>query len=374
MLKRRIYMALSETADLSLVLGQYEDARLANYEVARSALAAAGAKMMPFPNQVNVQPAPAVAGDFASTNPRSAYLAGPGGLVCGAAGVTVGRFAWANYVTEDSDSAPATVTNAFNGVVPGVGGNLPSGLVHREQQGLITLYLGESSMVIPAGFPVTLMNGGDFWVKNDGSTQATPGMYAFANFADGRVVFGTGTQSTIGTGSTSSGTVTGSIGPQTATFNASISGNTMTVTNLVSGTIQVGGTVSGGTGVVAGTQIVSQVSGTTGGVGVYQVNIAEQTVSSALLTEAYGLFTVASSAVTLAVGDLLTGTASGMVPTVVTALGTGSGGAGTYIVSATQTIALNSIVTATLNIQTKFIAMTSGLAGELVKITNSVYG
>lgn len=374
MLKRRIHMALSETADLSLALGQYEDVRLANYEAARDALAAAGAKLMPFPSQVNVQPSPAVAGDFASTNPRSSYLAGPGGLVAGSAGLTVGRFAWATYATEDTDGAPATASNAFGGIIPGVGGNLPSGLVHREQQGLITQYLAESSMVIPAGFPVTLMNGGDYWVKNDGSTQAVPGQYAFANFADGRVVFGAGTQSTVGTGSTSSGTMTGSIGPQTATFNGSITGNLLTVTNLVSGTIQVGGTLSGGTGVFTGTQIVSQVSGTIGGVGTYSVNVAEQTVASALLTESYGLLTVASSAVTIGVGDLLTGTASGMVPTVVSALGTGSGGAGTYIVSATQTIALNSIITATLNVQTKFIAMTSGLAGEIVKITNSVYG
>ena len=48
---------------------------------------------MPFQSVVNVQPAPAIAGDFASANPRWNVLAGPGVLVCGAAGVTVGRFA-----------------------------------------------------------------------------------------------------------------------------------------------------------------------------------------------------------------------------------------------------------------------------------------
>src|SRR5258706_7781516 len=154
---------LVSTADMALMLSLHEDARYANMIAQREALVSMGADLMPFPNQVNVQPAPAVAGDFASTNPRSAYPAGPGGLVAGAAGVTIGRFAWAVWNTVDGDNAPGTVSNNFPGIgvnvaaASNVGGSLPQGLVHREQQGLITAYLAESGMVLPGGFAITLM-------------------------------------------------------------------------------------------------------------------------------------------------------------------------------------------------------------------------
>ena len=38
---------------------------------------------MPFQQQVNIMPAPAVAGDFASANPRASVLNGPGDPVAG---------------------------------------------------------------------------------------------------------------------------------------------------------------------------------------------------------------------------------------------------------------------------------------------------
>ena len=80
---------------------------------------------MGFQKQVYIEPAAAVAGDFASSNPRSTVLAGQGALVADTAGVTVGRFAWAD--------ATGKVTNAGSGV--------PTGFVHREQQGVITVFL-----------------------------------------------------------------------------------------------------------------------------------------------------------------------------------------------------------------------------------------
>ena len=46
--------------------------------------------MTGFQKQVNLTPAPAVAGDYASANPHVSVLAGPGGLVAGVGGVTVG--------------------------------------------------------------------------------------------------------------------------------------------------------------------------------------------------------------------------------------------------------------------------------------------
>lgn len=127
---------------------------------------------MGFQKQVYIEPAAAVAGDFASANPRSTVLAGPGALVAGAAGVTVGRFAWSD--------ADGKVTNAGSGV--------PTGFVHREQQGVITIWLAEATMIIPGGLGVTLHNGGDFWVAT--KTAATLGQKIFASNTDGTVSTG----------------------------------------------------------------------------------------------------------------------------------------------------------------------------------------
>src|ERR1700757_1012811 len=119
--------------------------------------------------QVNVQPAPAVAGDFASKNIYTTFDAGPGGLVAGASGVSVGLFAWV---------APPVDGDGTNSGGNNFGVGNVAGFVHRSQQALIENYLGSASMLIPAGFPVTLMNGGDFWVVNNGSGVATVGMKA----------------------------------------------------------------------------------------------------------------------------------------------------------------------------------------------------
>lgn len=141
---------------------------------------------MPFQSTVNVQPAPAVAGDFASTNPRFTVDAGPGGLVAGSGGVTVGLFAWA---ASSGSTDPSTgETDAYN-TVTNAGSGAPTGFVARTQQGLITAYLAEASMVIPQGQPVTLFSGGDFWVKNTGAGAVTAGQKAFASNTTGAIQF-----------------------------------------------------------------------------------------------------------------------------------------------------------------------------------------
>lgn len=130
---------------------------------------------------VNVQQAPAVAGDWASTNPRTMYVAGPGGLVAGASGVYVARWAWVSSSPVDWDGAPQKANSTGSGV--------PDGFVHREQQALITTYLSESGMLVPQGFGVTLARGGDLWVANGGSGAVTVGMKAYAMTADGTTQF-----------------------------------------------------------------------------------------------------------------------------------------------------------------------------------------
>lgn len=327
--------------------------------------------MPDFPNQVNTLPAPAVEGDFADSNPRFTALAGPGGFVAGPAGVTIGRFVWYYSNFLDPDNTPQQVANSFNGEQPmPVSTTNVVGLIGRHQQGLITTYLTAAGMLIPAGFPVTVFSGGGFWVKNTGTTQALIGQKAYANFSNGAVTF-------ANTGAPTQGTLTGSIGSTTVTFSGSIAGNVLTIASITAGTMVAGAVLTGGTGIASNTTVVTQLTGTTGGVGTYAVNIGEQTVNTAALTGTYGILTVASvSTGTLGVGDVLSGTGGGGVTagTYVSQLGTGTGGAGTYYVSPGQTVSVGTVITFNLNVETKWIAMSSGLAGELVKISDHAMG
>jgi hypothetical protein len=328
-----------------------------------------------FPNQVNVQPSPAVEGDFASTNPRAAALAGPGGFVAGAAGVTIGRFVWYGEITFDVDDTSQPVQNSFNGV-PALlttttgGGNAVLGFVGRNQQGIITTYLQASGMLIPAGFPVVVFSAGDFWVKNAGTNQATQGMKCYASLATGQATFAAPGTATVNT-------TNGSISAGSVSFTGSISGNVLTVTAVASGVLAVGSQLSGGTGMVTNTAVVAQISGTANGTGTYALNIPEQTVPLASLTGTYGVLNVTStiSTTNLAPGQLLSGTGGGGVAanTYITQLGTGTGGVGTYYLNNTQTVSQTTIGY-TSNVETKFWAMSGGQTGELVKISSWLLG
>ena len=312
-----------------------------------------------FQSQVNVLPAPAVVGDFCSTNPRFTVNAGQGGIVAGPASLVVGRFAWVTSPV-DSDGFSAYANNFGTGPV--------TGFVHREQQALITIYLADSSMQVPAGMPVTLYSGGDFWAYNAGSAQAVPGMKAYANFANGLVTFAA-TGSPTGTGSGSASTVAAG----TFSVTGSITNNILTVTAVGSGTIYPGSTISG-TSITTGNQIVSQISGTAGGIGAYYVSIPEQTTVSETVSGTYGLLTVGGTVVAgFAVNDVITGT-SVVTGTTITALGTGTGGAGTYIVNNNTVVSSTAISVAAANVETKWVAVSSGLPGELVKISSHSLG
>lgn len=319
---------------------------------------------MPFQSQVTTQPAIGVPGDFCDTNPRYTYNAGPGGLVAGSAGAIVGNFAWA-VPPDDSDGTPAIVNSFGSGPV--------AGFVHREQNALFTAYLQETSLIIPAGFPLTLMTGAGLFVTNSGATEALPGMKAYANFTNGAVTFAnTGSPTAVGSGSASS------IAPGTASVTGSITGDILTVTAVASGTLYPGGVLSG-TNVATGTQITSQLTPllageTAGGDGRYYVSITEQTVASTTISETYGLLTVGGTVVSgFGVGDIISG-AGVTAGTTITALGTGTGGAGTYIVSPTQTVASEAITVGALNVETKWFARSSGLPGETVKISDQLLG
>jgi hypothetical protein len=270
---------------------------------------------MGFQKQVNLTPAPAVAGDFASSNPRATVLAGPGGLVAGALGVTVGKFAW---VDDDGSTVQSfgTATKA------------PQGFVHREQQALIQQYLAESGMNIPQGFPVVLHNEGDFWAKLAGDNAATIGAAIYADYSNGDVCAVAAPAGASVTGLMGS-TNTAALG---ATFTATGTGTSLVVTS-VTGLISVGDEIAG-TGVTAGTTIVAQVSGTAGGAGTYTTS--EATTAAAATVTAFGkTMKTTSTTGLISVGDTVSGGAGFPVGATVVAQVSGTpGGAGVYTLSA----------------------------------------
>ena len=318
-----------------------------------------------FQVQVYNQEAQGVAGDFCSTNPYFTYDAGPGGLVAGAGalsdgtlGVVVGRFAW-TYPPVDPNSAPTSVLNSGAGPV--------AGFIGRALQGLNTKFLSQASMAVPVGFMITLFTGGPFWVVNDGLTTSAIGNKAYANFADGTVTFAaTGTPNTGATSTASS------IASETASATGSITGDVMTITGGITGTIVPGATVTGTAGVTTA-YVVSQISGSIGGAGQYYVSVPLQSAASQTLSFTYGLLTVGGTLTgAYGVGDTLTGT--GVVAgTAITALGTGSGGAGTYIVN-NNTFVASGIIDALGNVETKWVAMSVGSPGQLVKMDSQPLG
>lgn len=313
-----------------------------------------------FPSQVNVAQAPAVEGDYCDKNPRYSYDAGPFGLVAGPDGCVVGRFAWVT-APADGDGSPGSVSNSGTGAV--------GGFIHREQQALIVDYLASSGLKVQSGFGVTVMTGGGFWARNTGSGQALPGMKAYANFADGSVTFAaSGAPASGGTSSAST------IAAGTFSVTGSIDGDTLEVTAVTSGTVYPGATISG-TGIASGTKVVRQLSGTAGGIGTYAVSIPEQSAASTTVSGTYGLLTVGGTvAGNFAVGDVLAATGSVVAGTTITAPITGAGGAGTYVVDNNTVVASQAINVAATNVETKWFARSSGLNGELVKISDQPLG
>jgi len=311
--------------------------------------------MSDFPNQVQTYEAIAVAGDFASGNPYFSVLAGGERLVAGSA-LYVGRFAW---------------VDSTNTIANSTGSGPVAGFLYRAQQGLITTFLAGSSMQVLSGQQMALASGGDFFVKNDGTLIATKGMTAYAKYSDGTIAFA------AAGAPPNAAVVTGSIAAGAASTTASIADNVMTVTVLGSGNVRVGGLLAG-TGVQAGTTVVSQLTGTTGGVGTYRVSIP-QTVASTTITESYGVMTVSAvSSGVLGVGDVLSGPGGSSDPvatgTVLTAFLTGTGGTGTYVVSLTQT-STSATITASGYIATKWVCMDPGRGvGDIVRISDHLLG
>ena len=242
---------------------------------------------MPFQSTVNLNPAPAVQGDFASVNPFASVLAGPGALVAPASGLTVGNFCWVGPAGQVSQSYVAGYQIGFLG---------------RNEQALITNYLGEVSMVVPAGFMVNVFNSGDFWAKFPGG--ATPGQLVYADPNTGTPIAAASVPAAAS--ATASSGFTGTI----TTTNGSTTITVVTATAGIIGT----GDVLVATGIPTGTTIVSQLTVTSGSgaglLGTYQIsapatssNTAEAATTNSTLLR---VSAVASGA--LNAGDVISGT------------------------------------------------------------------
>lgn len=139
--------------------------------------------------------------------------------------------------------------------------------------------------------------------------------------------------------------------PSSAVFTGSLSGTTLTVSAVTNGALGVNQALFG-SGILSETIITALGTGS-GGVGTYTVN-RSQTVSSELMnsTSVGAVVTASISTTTMTVTAVTSGTlylgqtvqGTGVTAgTIITAFGTGTGGAGTYTVSASQTVSSTTI-------------------------------
>lgn len=145
----------------------------------------------------------------------------------------------------------------------------------------------------------------------------------------------------------------------------------LNLTALAGGIFSIGDTLSG-TGVTSGTTVIAYGTAT-GGVGSYGVSIA-QTVSPTTISATSNVLNItAVSAGSIAVGHVVTGTGV-TANTVVTALGTGTGGVGTYIVDKSQLVASTTITTLSTTLRITAVSFGSIFVGQSVNGTGVTGG
>lgn len=136
--------------------------------------------------------------------------------------------------------------------------------------------------------------------------------------------------------------------PSASVFYGSTSGTTLTVTGISSGTIAIGQSLFG-IDVLPETVITALGTGT-GGIGTYTINRSQTVAARSLTSATVGAVVTATIAGTvmtvsavasgvLHVGQTIQG-AGVTLGTIITALGTGSGGVGTYTLSVASTVAV----------------------------------
>lgn len=225
--------------------------------------------MSGFQRVVNREPAPAVAGDFASNNPRTSLVPPvDSGFVAGDANVRVGYFAWgANDGKVYSSLAAAA---AVGGAQIGFVGRQPN-----EPSALITTFLAESIMTLQIGLPVTLQSSGDYWIDLP-AVDPNDAIFALATTGAPSLVDDATTEPTGFTGASQSKVNAVTAATTTIAANTGV----MTIATVSSGVVEAGQRVTG-TGVPFGTFIQYQISGTPGGAGDYQTNSLQRAAVAA---------------------------------------------------------------------------------------------
>ena len=164
-----------------------------------------------FQSFVNKELPVGIAGDFAGANIHANVVAGAFGAQASPGGVYIGVMGFFNPAT-------TLVTSYYQG-------SSFCGFVHREGQGIITPFLGLSTMLIPGGYPTTLMAQGDFLgIFTAGATVGqkvywTPGIsgtsqvFSLTSNTTGQSVTASDTSATTSNGNTLTGvgTLTGTI-------------------------------------------------------------------------------------------------------------------------------------------------------------------
>jgi hypothetical protein len=181
-------------------------------------------------------------GARASMNPRAFVLGGEGDYLADATyPVSVGNFAW---LTPGGTAKGAYTAGSI------------LGFVANELESLITTWLAQDVMTIPAGLIVPAYTHGDFWADLPASVAVGDTIYADRD---------TGAPTVYSAAAAFTGTIDNGAGA---------AGTVLTVTAMRNGILRIGDVLTG-TGVTANTTITAFVSGTLGGVGVYTVDTSQ---------------------------------------------------------------------------------------------------
>lgn len=319
-----------------------------------------------FQTQGYAQPAIGVQGEITTNNPRAYFQAGPGGLVSGVGGVTIGRFAWV-YPPDDPNGGFTVALNSS--VAPGGSPTVkPAGIVQNVTQGQNSTFLSNASMLILQGYQMALLTWGECLVVNDGTVVPIPNYSkVYANLQTGKIQF-----ANPGTIIGGASATTSSIAASTFSVTGSIADDILTVTVVGSGSVYPGSTISG-TNIATATNVISQLTPllageAANGIGRYLLNIGQQTAASTTVSGTYGTLTIGTATGVFVIGDVLTG-ANVVAGTQITANLTGSGGTGGTMVVSNNTVVSSTTITASTAIETDWIAASSAPAAGLVKIT-----
>lgn len=315
-----------------------------------------------FQQIVNNELPVAVAGDFASANPRASTIAGRGEFVAGQNGVSTGTFAWFNPTT-----GLATQEYQLGSIL---------GFVHRENNALITTFLGVAASKVVAGNQITGMSHGEFWGVLLGGGSVGQTIYCDP-------VFGTLTAAAAGSAVASTSTATSVSNTGLITVGGTLAGSAIAVGQVVTGNglpegsyISALGTGSGGAGTYQLTNLNGTAFATTGaGAVAFQGVLATNfilaqnvdagfsctgSIAAPVSPATQSIFTVASALTgTVLVGDYITSAGVPANTYIVSQLTGTAGGVGTYLLNNASPVVGSSTIT--------------GVGGQLAKISSSAY-